>query len=301
MSNVEATAATDMKRLQWLHFYRAMVLLSSIIGAGGCSLVAARTTQSFADGLSTAIADDDDPQTVADALPSYILMLEGMLIHDPDNAETLAAAAKLYLAYATQFVEDPVRIQTLSDRAFAYAQRSACLRVAQLCGVQAMSYQTLTAWLPRADTRQVASLYLLSTAWGQWINSRKDDWNAIAQLAQVKAIMQRIVELDEGYDHGEVHVYLGIMDSLVPAAMGGKPEIAQRHFERAIELSGQKNLYAKVAYAEHYARLVFDRELHDRLLREVLASKTQADGLTLINVIAQRKARLLLESADAYF
>jgi hypothetical protein len=53
--------------------------------------------------------------------------------------------------------------------------------------------------------------------------------------------------------------------------------------------------------AESYARMMFDRELHDRLLEEVLAADPEAPGLTLANVLAQRDARALLASADDYF
>ena len=58
---------------------------------------------------------------------------------------------------------------------------------------------------------------------------------------------------------------------------------------------------AKVLYAERYARLLFDRELHDRLLVEVLAADAHSPGLTLSNTLAQEQARLLLESGDEYF
>ena len=75
----------------------------------------------------------------------------------------------------------------------------------------------------------------------------------------------------------------------------------RRHFERALELSEGKNLMVKVLYARHYARLVFDRELHDRLLREVLAAPAEAPGLTLINTLAQRQAKELLAGSADYF
>jgi hypothetical protein len=58
---------------------------------------------------------------------------------------------------------------------------------------------------------------------------------------------------------------------------------------------------AKVLYARSYARLVFDRPLHDRLLREVLAADPQAPGLTLSNTLARGAARGLLDEADEYF
>ena len=46
---------------------------------------------------------------------------------------------------------------------------------------------------------------------------------------------------------------------------------------RAVEISGGRNLMAKVLFARHYARLVFDQGLHDRLLGEVLAGGGASD------------------------
>src|SRR5690606_37566919 len=100
---------------------------------------------------------------------------------------------------------------------------------------------------------------------------------------------------------GMVWVYLGVLHSLRPAAVGGTPEQGRAAFERAIELSGGRNLMAKTLYAERYARLLFDRALHDRLVAEVLAADPQAEGYTLANTLAQQRARKLEESADEFF
>jgi hypothetical protein len=94
---------------------------------------------------------------------------------------------------------------------------------------------------------------------------------------------------------------LGVLETLLPAALGGRPEEGRRHFERAIELSGGRDLMAKVLLASEYARMAFDRELHDRLCREVLAASPEAPGLTLSNTLAQDRARRLLDSSDDYF
>ena len=46
---------------------------------------------------------------------------------------------------------------------------------------------------------------------------------------------------------------------------------------------------------------MFDRKLHDRLLREVLDAKTHVPGYTLMNTLAQKEARELLKSGEDYF
>jgi len=110
-----------------------------------------------------------------------------------------------------------------------------------------------------------------------------------------------VIDLDDGYEHGFPHVYLGVINSQLPATLGGRPEIGRQHFERAIELSMGKNLIAKTEYAHTYARLLFKQKLHDKLLNEVLAADPEIEGLTLSNVIAQEQARILLEDSKDYF
>ena len=113
--------------------------------------------------------------------------------------------------------------------------------------------------------------------------------------------MQRVIELDETHDRGGAHLYLGVLESLIPPALGGKPEIARTHFERVIEITKGRHLMAKVMYAERYARTLYNRELHDQLLQDVLAQDPKEEGLTLANIIAQQKAKTLLDSAEEYF
>jgi hypothetical protein len=74
-----------------------------------------------------------------------------------------------------------------------------------------------------------------------------------------------------------------------------------KDFERAIEISHDENLMAKVLYAERYARMLFDRELHDKLLQEVIDADIKVSNQTLINTIAKQKAVELLLDGDDYF
>jgi hypothetical protein len=144
-------------------------------------------------------------------------------------------------------------------------------------------------------------MYGLASAWAGYLQAHSDDWGAIADLPKVEALLERVVVLDPGYDHGQAFVYLGVLNSLRPEAIGGKPEQGRAYFEKAFALSGGKNLYAKTLEAEFYARLVFDQGLHDTLLNEVLAADPVAHGFTLSNTLAQERAKLLLESGKDFF
>jgi len=91
------------------------------------------------------------------------------------------------------------------------------------------------------------------------------------------------------------------MNSLLPPAYGGKPDLARDLFEDALRRSGGRNQMVRVMYAKQYARLVFDQGLHDRLLKEALAADPKAPGLTLTNMLARDQALALQTSSKDYF
>jgi len=279
----------------------AVVLVNAL---SGCSYLASRATHNIGENLSSAILDSNDPDTVAAALPAYLLTLDA-LVKDSKSPALYWSAAKLDSAYAGEFAINAEQKKRLADKAWLYAQKAACLDDEHWCpgktDLMTMSPDALNALVQTLDKKHVALIYNLGSVWATWLDANHDDWNAVAQLGKIELLMQRVVVLDETHELGSAHVYLGVLDTLVPAALGGKPEEGRQHFERAIELSKDRNLMAKVLYAGRYARLVFDRELHDRLLNEVLAADSREPQWTLANTLAQAKAKQLLASANDFF
>jgi hypothetical protein len=266
---------------------------------GGCAAIAQRAADRFSTNLGRAILNQDDPATVRDGLPAYLLLLDGMIEGDPRNAALLRAAAGLYGAYAGSFVSEPARAATLAARARDYARRATCIDRAGLCAALERPFPEFETALQRED--DVPALFALAGAWATWIQAHSEGYEAIADIPRVEAILRRVVQLEPAHDRGMPWVYLGVLGSLRPEAVGGRPEQGRAAFERALEISQQRNLMAKTLFARHYARLVFDQELHDRLLREVLDAEPRAEGLTLSNVLAREQAELLLRTSPDYF
>ena len=273
-------------------------LLAAAVPIAGCV-----SPGGIAEDLGSAMAAQRDPGVVRDGGPAYLIMADALVRGAPDDAGSHLVAARLYGAYAGAFVDEPERRLRLSDKALDYAARGLCLRHEALCTAREMRFGPFReAMIAAIDDRgDSEALYRFASAWAGWIQARSDDYAALAQLPKVEAAFERVLELTPQIDHGNAHVYLGVLQSQRPAALGGKPESARDHFERAIEISGGRNLMARTLYAEHYARLVFDRALHDRLLGEVLAAEVEAGDLTLSNALAQERARELLDSGDDYF
>ena len=260
-----------------------------------------RATSQFADNLTTAILNEDDPGTVRDGVPAYLLLVDGMILSDPEDPGALLAGAKLYDAYAGGFVEDGARAQRLAERAYGYARRALCLRDRELCTALDAPFDAFQAALAKTNADNLNVLYGFASAWASRIQVNTGDWNAIADLPKLQALLLRVVSFDPHYDDGGAYLYLGVINSIRPASLGGKPEEGKAYFDKALELSAGRNQMVRVLYAQFYARLVFDQALHDKLLNEVLVADPVAPKLTLINTLAQRKAKALLESGKDYF
>jgi hypothetical protein len=273
----------------------------SLLAAAGCAALAAPATSRFAANLSRSILDQNDPATVRDGAPAYLLAVDGLIDGDPDNTELLLTGARLYGAYASAFVSEEMRERRLWVRALSYAQRALCIEREAVCNAANRPFDEFVASLDSARAGDVPALYGFGAAWAGWVQAHSNDWGAIAEIPKIEALMKRVVELDPLYDDGGPHLYLGVLLTQRPASLGGKPELAREHFERAVDLSGGHNLMAKVLYARQYARLVFDRPLHDRLLKEVVSADPAAPGMTLSNTLAQEQALLLQADADEYF
>jgi hypothetical protein len=277
-------------------FRRACCGALCVVLSAGCSIIGKRAS----DTLSTVILDQDDPELVASGIPAYLLFVDGLIAQHPDNVNLLSAGAQMFGLYGSRFATGEHAV-ALTAKARRYGERAICLSYKPACGWNGIAYDELVKDLAGVSGKQLDALYSYAVGWLGNLQATSEDWGAVAELPWVQAVLERALTLDETYQRGAIHGYLGILDSLRPPALGGKPDEARAHFERAIELSGGKDLSIKVEYARRYARLVFDQELHDRLLTEVLNSPTEAHKYTLFNVLAKKEAEGLLATSKEYF
>jgi hypothetical protein len=284
------------------HISKTLIWVTAVmVLTAGCSSMMSSATTSLADSLTNAVLDQNDPETVRQGAPAYLLLIDGLIADSPNNAELLMAGAGLYSSYAGAFVDDPERASRLSRKGRDYGWAAWCRVEKAACDIWSAPYEDFERVVNTMTEKDVPVLFSAGAAWASWIRANTDDWAAVADKARVDAMMQRVVALDETYEEGSAFLYLGILATLLPEAMGGKPEQGREDFERVIDLSAGRNLMARVLLARSYARLVFDRELHDRLCREVIEADPVAPGLTLSNTMAQEEARALLGSSEDYF
>ena len=288
-----------------MHGICARIIRSAILSVcfliSGCGYFLEKAGQSFGNNLSSAILNQSDPELVRDGAPAYLLLLDSFLESNPESPSLLSAAATLYATYGTVFADDPERAARLTERALNYSTTAICGSYAPSCSWDGMLFEDYHRTLPDLRPKHADVVFSHGLASLAYIRAHSSDYAAIALLPYAEALFERYLEINDGSDDGAVHTYLGILNTLIPPALGGKTEKGREHFERAIAISGGRDLSAKVEYANGYARMLYERELHDRLLQEVLDADPEVPGSTLLNVLAQRQARNLLETADDYF
>jgi len=285
------------------------VAISILVFSSGCSSIMSKATNELGNNLSYALLNSNDIDTVTEATPAYLLLMDSLVNSYGDNkkadtrkdADLLVSASTLYASYAGMIDDNQVRKKKLSDKALTYALRALCAADSSLCGLHDLDYEVFEEKIKTMTHNDMPYYYALGASWATWISARSDDFNAIADISKIELIMYRIVELDETYNNGRAHLYLGTLATLLPPALGGKPEEGRQHFETAIKLSEGKDFLAQVTFARQYAKLLFDRELHDTLLNEVISRDPEIEGFTLSNTLAQKQAEILLEEADDYF
>jgi len=268
---------------------------------GGCASMISSAGAGLADSVGSAMRNQNDPEIVRDGAPAFLMMLDGFVEKSPDDPELLAAAAELYASYGVVFVDQPERARKLTSRGRAYGRRAVCATQPAACGIWERPYEEYLFDLEVFDRTDVAAMYTLVVSSLAYIRAHADDWKAVARLPDVTATLRRLQALDPDYRTADVEHYLGVLNTFRPPALGGDFEAGLRHFERAVELAGDRDLSIKVDFARYYARTLYERELHDGLLTEVLEADAEVPGYVLSNTLAQSEARALLESADDYF
>ena len=268
---------------------------------GGCSSLMSSAASGLSDSISESILNQDDPETAKAALPTFMVLIDGFISDNPDDPDILASGATLYASYGAIFADDEARASRLTTRARGYALRAMCEEYGPACDWPDTNYDEFVATLDGIGPKQSEYLYTYGFASVVFLRAHSSDWNSLAELPQIEALFNHYLDISGDTVNSAVYTYMGALLTLRPPALGGEPEKAREYFEKAIELTDGKDLSAKVEYARGYAKLLYERELHDQLLNEVMAADPYQDGFTLSNVLAKEQAAVLLAEADDYF
>jgi len=252
--------------------------------------------------VAKASSKQSDLKMIREGMPAYLMLMDGMIEAWPDNERILIAAARGYSSFAFLIEDDQDReyARFILGKGKRYALQSLELR--GLKEPLQRPFDEFKEDLKVFGKKDVPYLFWSATCWANWINLNLDSIEAMAELPRVEWMMQRVLELDEGFYYGGPHLFMGVLLASKPRIAGGDLEKARAHFLKAFDLGQRKFLMAYVYYADAYARKVLDKELFTSTLQSVLeAPVDRTPELTLLNTVAQKKAKELLTRVKEYF
>jgi len=276
---------------------RLLLLFSLCVALSACAprqFVADRVGDALAEG-GAAFARDDDPELVRAAAPFSLKLTESLLEESPRHRGLLLAAVRGFTQYGYAFVQqdaDMAEDENLARSRELQSRARRLYRRARDYGLRGLE----------EAPDDPALLYWTGAAWAAWIGLSKDRPEAIADLPEVTALMERALARDESFDRGALHTFFITYEMARPDGGRGAETRARRHFARAVELSGGDDAAPYVALAEAVCVPLQRREEFERRLRQALAidPSRRPEG-RLANLVAQRRARWLLARTDRLF
>ena len=291
-----------MRLRSW--FPLAGLMLPHLLGSAGCAVfrgAAVSTMVPIVEQTVEMLLQDRDVDTIGEGIPGNLLLLRGLCESDKGNRDLWALTSQLTFYYAVGYVEDldPRRASLLYEQGYRHGRR-ALERDGWFVPEEPLD--RFVAKLARAERKQVPLLFWTLANWVKWIGLNLDRPEVLVQLPAAEAALDRLLALEPTYFLGMPHLMRGTLEATKPVLLGGDPEKARRHFERALEISEGKLLIFNVFYAQYYWRSQLDEARFVAVLEEVLeADEGILPEYRLLNEVARRKARQLMESKDDLF
>lgn len=266
-------------------------------------------------GNGEVYATDPDVELVGAASPFGLKLIESLLAESPQHRGLLLAAARGFTQYAYAYVETPADELEEHNVAGAYAARERARKLylrardyglrglnAAYPGFSADVRQSAGTTLRRMHREDVPLLYWTAVSWGAAISLSKDDAAMLGELPAVRQLADRALELDEAYDGGAIHILQITLAITEPRPQVERIALAERHFDRAVELSRGQQAAPFVSYAEAVSVGTGERAQFEQLLDRALAiDATATPSWRLSNEIFQRRARWLRSRTDEMF
>ena len=307
-----------MKRKQTLCLAFTVVFCPLIMACSTINKMAIKAVSNALtiEGNSDVFTSDSDPVLVGDALPFTIKMYESLLQANPDHRGLLRTTGSLFVMYANAFVQKPAE-QLPREM---YAEKQAEMERAKklyLRGMEllyrgldlkykgfstAFQKDNLPEILAKMKKEDVSSLYWAAVGGVSAYSLEPFDLSLGIRLEEFLALIDRAYELDPNFNSGALDDFLLLFYASVPEMMGGSRDKAGIYFKKALEKSGGLLASPYVSFAQAVSIPEQDYDTFKAYLDAALAIDPDADPENrLVNIISQRKARYLLDSASLFF
>ncbi|GHV95924.1 lipoprotein [Spirochaetia bacterium] len=307
-------------RILFLHARAFGTMLVFCLLSSACSInkmaMNAVSNALTGEGSSDVFTGDSDPELVGDAIPFAIKMYESLLQANPKHQGLILTTGSLFVMYGNAFVQGPAELLPRNQ----FAQRQAALERAKkfyLRGLNLLyrgmelkypgfgaAHQngTLPQLLAKMKKNDVPSLYWSAAGGLSAFSLNPFDMDLGVRVQEFLALVTRAYELDPDFNNGALDEFFVLFHASVPESMGGDKSKVETHYRRALEKSRGLSAGPYVSYAQAVSIPAQDYDTFKACLDTALAIDPDEDPSNrLVNIISQRKARYLLDSAALFF
>jgi TRAP transporter TatT component family protein len=287
---------------------RLRAVICALLLASACSpkqMALNRMASALADS-SSVYERDNDPEFVRLAAPSTLKTVEMLLSQSPDHQQLLMTACRGFTQYSYGFLHVDAELKPADDPAAKDLKTRAgkmYLRARGYClhGLE-LRHPRLTlkglgddpsGALRSTTVDDVPWLYWTAASWGAELSIAPNQLMRVPEIATVRALLNRAKDLNPAWENGAIYETLIPFDGL-PPMLGGSRAAARADFDKAMELSGNKSVFAYVALAA----TTTDAAEKKRLLEQAAAIDVMSlTTRRLTNLIAQRYAKAMLTAS----
>lgn len=273
------------------------------------------------EGSSDVFTGDTDPQLVGDALPFAIKMYESLLAENPNHQGLLLTTGSLFIMYANIYVQGPADMLPPEaweerDKAMERAKKlyvrgtdilySALEKKYPGFGAARVQDGSLEKILKKCKKDDTGLLYWTVAGGLSAYSANVFDFDLGARIPELSAMIKRAYELDPDFGGATLDSFFVLFYASLPEVLGGNRKLAEDHFEKALKKNNGNSAGLYVSYAQSLCVPTQDYDgdydaFKDNL-EKALAVDVDADpAMRLENIINQRKARFLLDTAYLYF
>ena len=302
------------------HVFLSLLCLLPLLASCSINKMAMRSISDAltGPGSSDVFTGDSDPKLVGDALPFAIKMYEALLSQNPDHQGLLLTTGSLFVMYANAYVQGPAE---MLDPIYDYEEQNADKDRAKKLYLRGYDYLSsalekkfpgfgkaraedgsLDAFLKKCKKEDVPLLYWTVAGGLAAYSIDVFDFSLGSSIPEWGAMIARAYELDPDFNNGAIDDFYIQYYASLPESLGGDKAKAELHFRRAVEKTHGQAAGPYVSYAMSVCKPAQDYDAFKENLEKALAIDPDADPSSrLVNILAQRRARHLLDTAYEHF
>ncbi|MDR2795999.1 MAG: TRAP transporter TatT component family protein, partial [Spirochaetaceae bacterium] len=257
-------------------------------------------------------------------LPGIIKKNEAKLKKRPDDQKLILETGSYYVMEANAFVQGPASIlppEKYAERDAEYQKAKALylrgveiledglekrqpgiLQAARGAAGGGTADSEAPAGFEQLTAEDVPYIYWLTAGVLSAFSIDPLDLSTGMKVGEVSALIKYAYRLDPDFNDGALDDFFILYYASLPEAMGGDLALAKEHYERALEKTRGLSSGPYVSWAQAVCIPAQNFPEFKYNLSEALKINVNKNPSNkLLNVLAQRKARYLLDNADIYF